>query len=470
MTTTTTDPIEATAVETPEEPAEAPAPEPVAEQAPEAVEPAEAPPADEPAALPVRPIGTPPGLAEGLGIVPDQNEFNRLAQMAVTLAGADAVPAALRGRPNDVFLVLMTGRDLGISLTTALREVHIIEGRPTVSPKLKSALVKSSGLGRVYAHQPPRRRVDPETGEERVVLCPCGDDAPANDAEVATWHAERHDEPGFIHSSTFTTADAEAAKLAHKSNWQAYAARMLSWRSRGYLLDDVFPEVATGIYSPDEMGAITNADGEPIEVSAVEAPPGMRVRGGRGSGNAAPANEPNPEVVEELTARLAAVKAHADANTELRAWWAEQGLPPLAKLSRGQAAKVAARLNALETRHEIPEASESAEDVPATEAAEEPARAVEEAQEPTAAATPDEATLAGLAALREEGSIVEWLIGRARLMNEASVKAWALHHGYDAPSGNLAGLQRWWCEREVERHLAGVEASLRLAFFSPLPR
>lgn len=453
----TDEPIEATAHEAEPDPTPEPAAPPrepeVPDERPAAVEPAV-----EPA---VAPLASAVGLAEGLPIVPSESEFTRLARMAVTLAAAAAVPAALRNRPNDVFLVLYTGRDIGISLTTALREIHIIDGKPTISPKLKLALVRQHGAGKVYPHQAPRRTFGPE-GEERWVLCPCGSDAPANGAEEATWHAERPDEPGIIHTSTFTMADAEAANLTRKDNWRSYPARMLSWRARGYLLDDVFSEVGTGLYSPDEMGAVTDADGEPIEVAAVEAPTGLGPR--RPTNGPGAVGAPSAEAVEELTARLAAVKEVPAAHEELRAWWAEQSLPPLGRLSRGQAAKVAARLNALETRHEIPEPSDSAEDGFAPDAS--PA-APETVEEP---ATPDEEALSALAVLREEGSIVEWLIGRARLMSAENVRAWGAEQGLAVPDGNLAGLQRWWCEQEVERHLAGVLAALRLAFYGPLGR
>mgnify|MGYP000001591370 CR=1 FL=1 len=106
------------------------------------------------------------------------------------------------------------------TLTTAMRECHVIEGKVTISPKAKLAMVRQQGLGRIWPD-------------------------PGNDGESATWYAERDDLPGVRHSYTFTKAMATAAKLLpgkDKSAWSTYPERMLSWRACGYLLDDVFSE------------------------------------------------------------------------------------------------------------------------------------------------------------------------------------------------------------------------------------
>ena len=53
-----------------------------------------------------------------------------------------------------------------------------------------------------------------------------------------------------------------------------YPARMLWWRCSGYVADDVFPEAGLGLYSPEELGAVVDDEGRPIDVAHVELPPG----------------------------------------------------------------------------------------------------------------------------------------------------------------------------------------------------
>jgi hypothetical protein len=208
-----------------------------------------------------RPTAMIPGI--DLPVIPGGDEMKNIAALAVTLAGAAAVPKALQGKPNDVFQVLLTARDLGVALTTAMREFHVIDGRVTLSPKVKLAMVNERGAREGWAIWP-----DPD-----------------NDELKATWYATRADRPGLTFHSTFTLQQAKLAKLEGKDNWKSYPQRMVSWRALGYLLDDVFPEVATGIYSPDELGGMTDAEGNYIEVSATEPLQGMKAPRGQRPGD-----------------------------------------------------------------------------------------------------------------------------------------------------------------------------------------
>lgn len=265
-----------------------------------------------------------PGL--NLQIVPPENELAALGQLAVTLSAAKALPEALQDKPNDVLLILLTARDLGVSLTTAIREFHIINGKVTTSPKVRLAMVRQQGHGLVWPH-------GPQVKDGELKACVCGEDG-KNDGVVATWHAMRHDMPGVLHSSTYTQdmASRVAAKehgrnikLNEKSTWKSYPERMLSWRALGYLLDDVFPEVGTGLYSPDEMGAVTDEEGNPvIDVTGGEPLAGHRAPRGRQSQQAREAAAEQNALLsdserEALRARIYALPDAARAEL-LRLW------------------------------------------------------------------------------------------------------------------------------------------------------
>lgn len=229
-----------------------------------------------------------------LELVPGFHEMQGMAAMAVTLAGAGACPAELRGKPNDVFLVLLTARELGIAPTAALRTCAIVKGRVTLQPKLRAAMVRTRGLGRLW----PGERTN----------------------TTATWFGVHRDDPETVHAFTFTWADAQQAHLADDrcspgahvrdckcgDNYRNYPQRMISWRAQGYLLDDLWPEVGTGLYSPEEMGAMVDDEGAPLDVREVEPLPGTKAP----SGHRAPSSMTTdpPASADEL----AALKARTD--------------------------------------------------------------------------------------------------------------------------------------------------------------
>lgn len=311
-----------------------------------------------------------------LAVVPPETEMMGLAQMAVTLSAAmGTVPAALRGKPNEVFMVLLTARDLGVGLTTAIREFHVIDGKVTISPKAKLALVNQQRVARVFPHQPPRRRLvkdpDADGGERRVEeLCECGGSEGKNDRTRALWHAVRYDNPTVVFSSEFTMEDAELVttkeggkviKLNEKSNWKQWPARMLSWRAMGYLIDDCCPEVGAGLYSPDELGAVTDEEGRVvIDVVANADPlPGTNAPRGQGRSSGGGQDEPEAASADDLAGIRHRIdhlgRHHVDARKALAGAWVGDDrehprLPPVGQLLAKQVGRAKAVLASIEGR------------------------------------------------------------------------------------------------------------------------
>lgn len=258
----------------------------------------------EPQHLPVR-LEESEATVMGMSLVPAREELRGIAELAVELARADNVPRSLQGKPAAVMAVMLTGRELGVAPMTALRTFHVIDGTVTVAPKVRLAMVRQQSLGQVWP--------DPD-----------------NDDESGTWYAIRADDPQrTVYRSTFTMAmaraivskykDGKPEYLADKSNWKNYGPRMLSWRSLGYLLDDAFPEVGTGLYSPDELGAVTDEDGLPvIDVDSTEAP---TTTAGRGRAAVAAEVPANPAVVADLKARIEEIKRYKGAPAKLQELW-----------------------------------------------------------------------------------------------------------------------------------------------------
>lgn len=404
-----------------------------------------------------------PGLDPDLSIVPARQEMEGLAAMAATLAQSNLVPKALQGKPADVFLVLLTARDIGISLTTALRECHVIDGKVALSPKVKMAKIRTQKMGRIFPHQPPRQVW--KDGELVQQLCPCGADDGPNDGERATWHAERADEPGILYSSTFTMDEARRVParehgknitLAEKSTYQAWPARMLSWRALGHLEDDVFPEVGTGLYDIDQVGGMMDGDGQPIDVSLAAPLPGT----GRPALQAPEIPLADREVRLDIHRRIGQIQEHAEANAEMEPWWVERELPAPRNLTEPQSRVVLARLAHVEAKYGLtpPEKPEPAQegggapapsDAPAEpQAAEEPA----EGAVPPPVAEKDD----GIPTSPPDGDVAGWLVQRAAAMNSASIQNSFQVRGVPAPTGSIRDQRRAWAIDQMEQLARGV--------------
>lgn len=64
------------------------------------------------------------------GFAPENSK--ELFEMANFVAKAGICPDALRGKPNDCFVVMATGLEYGFTAMTALSMIHIVKGRPAL--------------------------------------------------------------------------------------------------------------------------------------------------------------------------------------------------------------------------------------------------------------------------------------------------------------------------------------------------
>lgn len=165
---------------------------------------------------------------------------------AERLAQAGLLPAAYRQQPANVLLIVEQAEALGIPVMTALNGVHVIDGKPTISPALMSALVRRAGH---------KLRVS-------------GDDTHAV-AEVI-----RADDPDFTFRSEWTLDRAKRAGLAGRGSWGKYPAAMLKARAISEVCRDACQEVVAGVYTPEELGAdvVVDADGDVVAAVTTAAP------------------------------------------------------------------------------------------------------------------------------------------------------------------------------------------------------
>jgi len=168
------------------------------------------------------------------------DEAARLAEMAVRsrLYAVQSAEAAL--------MILLTGRDLGLSASQALRGIYVVNGKPVVSSDALVAAIRRSGLCASW------RVIESTTDRCMITTLRAGETEP----ETETW----------------TTEDAKRAGLTSKDVWRSYPRDMLRHRTAAALARRVYPDVVLGCYAP---GEISDDDGRaPLQahVSVAEVP------------------------------------------------------------------------------------------------------------------------------------------------------------------------------------------------------
>ncbi len=250
------------------------------------------------------------------------------------------VPTAYYDNPPAVLAALMTGAELGIGPMQALRSIHVIEGKPTLSADLMLGLALRAGV-----------RI------EWLVNTP-------------TEARARFTRPGFPdHEEHFTIQEANQAGLVGKTrkgepnNWMKYPRAMLRAR---------VVSAALRAWSPDVLGAGAYVAGEiepdaaPVEAAGVwdatpevvDAPPADALDAQLAAAEAACGAPAEPERASEPAAEPERVEAPAQLTqctnaAELRAWCEQRG-PAAVKVHGERAVKAtrahAAKLGIVETK------------------------------------------------------------------------------------------------------------------------
>lgn len=191
------------------------------------------------------------------------------------------VPKGFENRGEAIMAVILTGTELGHGPMWALRNMHVINGKPGLSAEAMRALVLAAGHEITY----------PELTDEAVTA------------------VGRRAGSEYNTSVRWTLAQAKRANLTRNPTWNTYPRAMLTARATAELCRLVFPDVVAGMTTTEEI-----ADGFPLEPAPELAQPPRRARrrpptdgpasppsnGGNGeapvlvTGSASPAADPAP--------------------------------------------------------------------------------------------------------------------------------------------------------------------------------
>lgn len=172
-------------------------------------------------------------------------EVFRLAEALSQASGL--VPAAYLGKPNAIAAAMLTGIEIGLGPMESLREIHVVQGRPTLSAGCMLARAIRAGIKVEWL-------------------------------ESSNTAAKLRLTRGAVHyEQSWTMEDAKRADLANKSGpWKTYPAAMLRARAISAAVRAFCPDVigGGGLYTPEELEGVADETPTPrrAEVSFYEEP------------------------------------------------------------------------------------------------------------------------------------------------------------------------------------------------------
>jgi len=152
------------------------------------------------------------------------SNINEAMQLAEILSKSSLIPAYLRGKPDDVFVIILWGLEISLGPIQACNNISPING--------KLALWGDAMLALVQSH--PEYDGHKEYIKDDVAYCEVK-------RKGSDWHI-----------STFSKEDAILAGLWGRATWKSYPERMLQMRARGFALRDQFADALEGLISVEE--------------------------------------------------------------------------------------------------------------------------------------------------------------------------------------------------------------------------
>lgn len=155
--------------------------------------------------------------------------FATTLKIAEVMVKSGVLPRGI-DNPFKAFAIIQKGREMGVDPMRALTGIYLIEGKTVVSPELKLECFKQRG-GRVSWVE--------STDKVAHCLLKAAD--------------------GTEHHETVTIQEMASAGLTSKDNWRKYPKSMLRARCVAFALRAMGE--GDGSYTPDELGADTDAEG-----------------------------------------------------------------------------------------------------------------------------------------------------------------------------------------------------------------
>lgn len=156
--------------------------------------------------------------------------------------------------PAAAAAIMLKGHELGLPLTASFDLIHVIDGKPGLSPRGALAIL----------HQSPDI-----AGVSIVRLIDEKGNYLGHECTI-----RRHS--GFEYTARFTMKDAERAGLVKPaSGWTKYPENMCLWRAVGFAADVAAPDIIGGMKTADQFGAELTATGDVIPGQWIDSEDGI---------------------------------------------------------------------------------------------------------------------------------------------------------------------------------------------------
>lgn len=194
-------------------------------------------------------------------LVRQETDLSTKMEYAKAMSSSNLLPKSYQGSPANLLFALEYAQALGVEPIHAITSIHIISGKPTASADLMAATVRRAG------HK----------------LRVTGDDTYAEATLI------RADDPDFQFTARWDIAKAKQANL-NTPTWKNYPGAMLRSRAITEVIRAGAPDAMFGlIYTPEELGAVVDQDGKPVDTRKAPVPNG---------------NPPVPEYQQQHSSRI----------------------------------------------------------------------------------------------------------------------------------------------------------------------
>jgi hypothetical protein len=168
--------------------------------------------------------------------LPSPREWEATMAIAKQIAATPFVPESYRNQPEAVVAAILTGRELGIGPMQALRDIHMVDGRPAFAAQLMLAKMRQGGIV----------LLETDSTDERA------------------WIKARRPDTGEVGEFEFTIKEAEVAGLLAKAgkSWTKYRKDMLWARAVSRMARRFGSDLLGGlVYSKEELDDLDDDKG-----------------------------------------------------------------------------------------------------------------------------------------------------------------------------------------------------------------
>ena len=200
----------------------------------------------------------------------EPSDIESAYKLSKILFAGQLLPSSIKS-PEAALTIIAAGRELGLTAMQSLQGIYIVDGRLSLSIKLRLALIWRSGHCEFF-------------------------NLLKSDETEAVFETQRAGKSAAVKLS-YTMQDAQRAGLVKKSNWMTNPKPMLRWRAAGQLIDLVYPDVIGNMTAEegDEeefVPAAVKSRSDALADSLMGKPPSVTV--------VAPATPPSNHVIDTM--------------------------------------------------------------------------------------------------------------------------------------------------------------------------